>query len=160
MCNVHVKPVAGDRCCHWQFASISRKPEILKASPESLQPLLVGLVHLRDVEPRAEHFVSRGEHNGLQDFIFNEKSTKVTLAAFSVSTTACVNSWMNSVLRELTGALFMLTVAMPLASVSTETWAKPVGEELKLAEGRAKLRLRLKVNLLQLREDMLSSLEE
>ena len=54
----------------------------------------------------------------------------------------------------------MLTVAMPLASVSTETWAKPVGEELKLAEGRAKLRLRFKVNLLQLREDMLSSLEE
>ena len=92
--------------------------------------------------------------------MFVEKSTKVTLAAFSVSTTACVNSWMNSVLRELTGALFMLTVAMPLASVSTETWAKPVEEELKLAEGRAKLRLRLKVNLLQLREDMLSSLEE
>ena len=53
----------------------------------------------------------------------------------------------------------MLTVAMPLASVSTETWAKPVGEELKLAEGRAKLRLRFNVNLLQLREDMLSSLE-
>ena len=92
--------------------------------------------------------------------MFDEQSTKVTLAAFSVSTTACVNSWMNSVFRELTGALFMLTVAMPLASVSTETWAKPVGEELKLAEGRAKLRLSFKVNLLQLREDMLSSLEE
>ena len=65
---------------------------------------------------------------------------------------------MNSVFKELTGALFMLRVAMPLASVSTETWAQPTGEELKLA-GRARPRLRLRVNLLvQLREDMLSSL--
>ena len=53
----------------------------------------------------------------------------------------------------------MLRVAMPLASVSTETWAQPMEEELKLA-GRARPRLRLKVNLLvQLREDMLSSLK-
>ena len=53
----------------------------------------------------------------------------------------------------------MLRVAMPLASVSTETWAQLRGEELKLA-GRPKLRLRLKVNLLaQFREDMLSSLK-
>ena len=53
----------------------------------------------------------------------------------------------------------MLRVAMPLASVSTETWAQPMGEELKLA-GRPKLRVKLKVNLLvQLREDILSSLK-
>ena len=53
----------------------------------------------------------------------------------------------------------MLRVAMPLASVSTETWAQPMGEELKLA-ARARPRLRLSVNLLlQLREDMLSSLK-
>ena len=60
-----MKPVAGDCCCHRQFAAIAGKPEVLEASPERLKPLLAWLVHLRDVQTSAEHFVSRGEHDGL-----------------------------------------------------------------------------------------------
>ena len=81
---------------------------------------------------------------------------KFTLAIFSVSTTAWVNSWMNSVFNELTGALFMLTVAMPSASVCTETWAQAVREVLNIDVGWEKLRLRVKANRLQLSEDMLT----
>ena len=61
-----LKPVPGDCCCHRQFAAIWGKPEILKAPPEGLKPLLVWLVHLCDVKTSAEHFVSRGEHDGLE----------------------------------------------------------------------------------------------
>ena len=42
---------------------------------------------------------------------------------------------MNSVFKELTGALFMLTVAMPSASVCTETWAQAAQEVLKFDVG-------------------------
>ena len=52
---------------HWQLASIGGQPEVLETSPKSFQPLLVRLVHLRDVETSAEDFVSRREHDGLQD---------------------------------------------------------------------------------------------
>ena len=67
--NLHLRemiPVAGDCCCHRQFAAIGGKPEVLKAPPEGLKPLLVWLIHLRDVKTSAEHFVSRGEHNSLE----------------------------------------------------------------------------------------------
>ena len=52
---------------HRQLASIGGQPEVLETSPKSFQPLLVRLVHLRDVETSAEDFVSRREHDGLQD---------------------------------------------------------------------------------------------
>ena len=59
-------PVAGDCGCHRQFAAIGGQPEVLKAPPECLKPLLVWLIHLCDVETSAEHFVSRREHDGLE----------------------------------------------------------------------------------------------
>ena len=61
-----MKPVSGDCCCHRQFAAIGGKPEVLKAPPEGLKPLLVWLIHLCDVKSGTEHFVSRGEHDGLR----------------------------------------------------------------------------------------------
>ena len=52
---------------HWQLASIGGQPEILETSPKGFQPLLVRLVHLRDVETSAKDLVSRREHDGLRD---------------------------------------------------------------------------------------------
>ena len=56
-----------------------------------------------------------------QKTLDREEVSTTPLAFLDVSVSVSFNSWMNSRLRELTGALFMETVARPLSSTTTST---------------------------------------